>query len=191
MNHLDINIFEDTLFAARHLLGKLLVVKQDDGILVGGVIVETEAYLECDPGSHTFRGRTERNKDMYLDCGHIYVYLIYGMYYCLNFVTAREGIGEAVLIRALKPTMGIDRMQFNRKRSDLKDLCSGPGKLTQALCIDNTYSGSRLFQSGISVYNDNMDCGEVIVSNRIGLSNGSDLPYRFYLEKEKAYVSRL
>ncbi len=131
------------LEVAPELLGKILVRKTDQGI-ISGKIVETEAYVgEEDLACHARNGKTERNKVMYGAAGHIYIYLIYGMYYNFNIVTAKEHVPEAVLIRALEPVGGIEFARenlrnFGRVRSD-KDFMKGPGKLCAALNLDKTF----------------------------------------------------
>ena len=122
---------QPTIDLAKSLLGKYLVFGN-----LKGIIVETEAYLGYnDPGCHASRGQTLRNAPMFGPAGNIYVYLIYGMYYCFNIVSGKIGEGEAVLIRALEPIEGIPLMQKRRKTTKLENLCSGPGKLTQAFGI--------------------------------------------------------
>jgi DNA-3-methyladenine glycosylase len=125
--------------AAPALLGWTLLV---DG--VGGAIVETEAYTEGDPASHTFRGRTPRNAVMFGPPGHLYVYRSYGLHWCVNVVCDREGTGAAVLLRALDPTHGLDVMRARRGVDEPRLLCSGPGRLTQALGITGANDGAAL-----------------------------------------------
>jgi DNA-3-methyladenine glycosylase len=178
----------DTLTLAQKLLGCTLVHESEEG-KTAGIIVETEAYLYDDPASHSFRGKTNRNAPMFDEAGTVYVYLIYGIYECFNIVSNKTGIGEAVLIRALAPTEGIELMQERRNTQNLKNLCSGPGKLVQAMGI------SRL-QNGI-LLNDKLYCTapqsadfETISTTRIGISQAVDLPYRFYV-KGSRFVSRV
>ena len=154
-----------------------------------GIIVETEAYLyRGDPGCHASRGPTARNAPMFGPAGRVYVYLIYGMYHCLNIVSGKEGEGEAVLIRALEPVSGIPLMQRRRKSGDIENLCNGPGKLTQAFGITKRHNDTSLLDGPLFV------CGgrkrvEVCTSARIGLSAGKELPLRFYIKGSK-FVSR-
>lgn len=131
----------ETLTVARELLGKTLV-RRIDGLLMSGRIVETEAYVgQDDLACHAARGRTARVEVMFGEAGRAYVYLIYGMYYCLNFVTEQEGYPAAVLIRALEPTEGIKTMSDNRGGRRGREIASGPGKLCQAMAIDRTLNG--------------------------------------------------
>ena len=139
----------DTIQVARELLGCDLVRRIGDVTLVGR-IVETEAYLGVkDPCCHSFKGvLTNRTQSMYLPGGYSYVYFIYGMYHCFNVVTQMEGEPEAVLVRALKPIGGLVRMKKNRGQERLTNLCSGPGKLCQALEITKSLNGKKLKSSG-------------------------------------------
>ncbi|MDR2729939.1 MAG: DNA-3-methyladenine glycosylase [Treponema sp.] len=172
-----------TVELARALLGKHLVFGK-----VSGKIVETEAYLyHDDPGCHAARGMTKRNKPMFGKAGRTYVYLIYGMYHCLNIVSGKEGEGEAVLIRAVEPVSGIGLMMKRRKTSNLEILCNGPGKLTQAFGITRKNNNISLLDGGIRIC-DNREKPEIIVSNRIGLSAGKELMLRFYINGN-AFVS--
>ena len=133
---------------AEDLLGCYLVRETKSSVLMGR-IVETEAYLGIeDPCCHSFQGlHTGRTKTMYLPGGHIYVYFIYGKYYCFNVVTGGVNQPEAVLIRAVEPVGGISKMQENRKQKQLKDLCSGPGKLCQAFGINKDFNSQILSRS--------------------------------------------
>ena len=126
----------DVLAVAEDLIGMTLLV---DG--VGGVIVETEAYDRDDPASHTFRGPTPRNAVMFGPPGHIYIYLSYGMHWCANIVSGEPGRASAVLLRALEPTVGLDRMVQRRGLDNPALLCSGPGRLCQALGLTGSQNG--------------------------------------------------
>jgi DNA-3-methyladenine glycosylase len=165
------------------LVGCTLLV---DG--VGGVIVETEAYDREDPASHTFSGPTPRNQAMFGPPGRAYVYRSYGIHWCLNFVCREEGHGAGVLIRALEPTHGLDVMQQRRGLHDLRLLCSGPGKLGQALGITHAMNGHRLDRAPFQVFARTGDV-EVVSGSRIGISKAVDVPWRFGMAGSK-FVSR-
>lgn len=175
---------QDTREAAKELLGKYLV----NGNVVGK-IVETEAYLQDDPGSHSFKGKTKRNEKMFGKPGTAYVYTIYGIHNCFNIVTKQEGVGEAVLIRALEPISGIDLMKRRRKTKDVKSLCSGPGKLVSAMGISKKHNGIDLIKGKLRVIGKKSS-HEIVETKRIGLTNGKDLDYRFYI-KGNDFVSRI
>ncbi|MBO4548020.1 MAG: DNA-3-methyladenine glycosylase [Abditibacteriota bacterium] len=188
MKRIRISELKDTLSAARCLPGKLLVVNSPHG-RVSGVITETEAYLSDDPACHAYRGMTERNRDMFLSPGHIYVYRIYGMHLCVNIVTAPPGVGEAVLIRAAMPVRGIDLMRRRRGLADVRLLARGPANLVKAFGIEADASGSKLFDGVISVYDTEKDPPDIAASPRIGVSCGKELEYRFYCKSLKDFVS--
>jgi DNA-3-methyladenine glycosylase len=160
---------------ARALIGATLLV---DG--VGGVIVETEAYDMGDPASHSFSGPTPRNQAMFGHPGRAYVYRSYGIHWCLNFVCREEGHGAGVLIRAIEPTHGIDRMQARRGMDDVRLLCSGPGKIGQALAITHDLNGHRLDREPFRVLAAPTGA-DVATGPRIGISKAVDLPWRFGL----------
>jgi DNA-3-methyladenine glycosylase len=168
---------------ARLLIGATLLV---DGI--GGRIVETEAYDREDPASHSFSGPTPRNAVMFGPPGHVYVYRSYGMHWCLNFVCRESGHGAGVLIRALEPTDGIDIMQKRRGVDNPRLLCSGPGRLCQALGVTREHNGMRVdalpFQ--LKPATGKVD---VIAGPRIGISKAMNVPWRFGLA-ESRFVSR-
>ena len=181
---------QPTVELAQALLGKYLVYGD-----LRGKIVETEAYLyHDDPGCHAARGMTRRNAPMFGKAGRTYVYLIYGMYHCLNIVSGKTGEGEAVLIRALEPLDGIKLMQKRRKTTKLTNLCSGPGKLCQAFGINRQHNDLCLYSSlsppEKSLYiESSREKPEIAVSTRIGLSAGQDLQLRFFI-KDSKFVSR-
>ncbi|MFQ3610382.1 MAG: DNA-3-methyladenine glycosylase [Fimbriimonadales bacterium] len=170
-----------TLLVARALLGHWLVVHHPEG-WVGGRIVETEAYLPDDPASHSYRGQTERNRSMFGAPGTAYVYLIYGVHWCFNIACEAEGIGAAVLIRALEPTLGIEWMERHRGHRPRTQLCRGPGNLCRALGITRAMDGEQVFNGKVQVW-----AGEPILdscvgtSPRIGITQGREHPWRFYV----------
>ena len=165
----------DSEAVARALIGAVLLV---DG--VGGRIVETEAYDRNDPASHTFSGKTERNQAMFGPPGRAYVYRSYGIHWCLNFVCREDGHGAGVLIRALEPLQGIDRMCERRGLHDLRLLCAGPGRVGQALAIVHDFNGHRLDQKPFEVLAPEGH-HDVVVGPRIGISKAADVPWRFGL----------
>jgi DNA-3-methyladenine glycosylase len=177
---------QDTISVARSLLGAYLVHESRDGITAGR-IVETEAYLWGDPACHAYRRKTTRNATMFGPEGYAYVYQIYGIHYCVNVVTAPEGVGEAVLIRALEPTQGLDLMQLRRGMENFKQLCNGPGKLVQAMAITRSMDGISLMQPpfyilSADIYPQQNQPFNIITTTRIGITQGSDLPYRYYIQ---------
>jgi DNA-3-methyladenine glycosylase len=157
---------------------------------VGGVIVEVEAYEREDPASHSFVGLTERTKVMFGPPGRAYVYLSYGIHQLLNFVCEGEGEAAAVLIRALEPTAGLESMHDRRPaaRSDL-DLCSGPGKLTEAIGVSLAQNGSRLDQDPFQLLRPEGEPPTVVASPRIGITKAVERPWRFSAAGSP-YVSR-
>ena len=164
------------------------------GVAVGetaGVIVETEAYEASDPACHAYIGRTARNEVLFGPPGHAYVYLSYGIHSLLNFVTEREGSASAVLIRALEPTDGVELMRERRGREDIEGLCSGPGKLTEALGVDLSLNGADLLQPPFDLSERSASWGavEIAASERIGITKAADLPWR-YSAAGSRYVSR-
>jgi DNA-3-methyladenine glycosylase len=174
-----------SLEVARRLIGASLFV---DG--VGGTIVEVEAYEREDPASHSFVGLTERTKVMFGPPGRAYVYLSYGIHSLLNFVCEPEGDAAAVLIRALEPTTGLDAMHQRRPaaRSDL-DLCSGPGKLTQALAVTLADNDARLDRAPFQLLPPAGQPPTVVTSRRVGITKAVEKPWRFSAGGSR-YVSR-
>ena len=176
----------DTLEVARDLLGKALV-KFKGPEMVGGIILETEAYYgEDDPASHAYGGKTPRSEIMFGKPGIAYVYMCYGMYYLLNVVTENEGKPGAVLIRAIKPLWGIDIMKKRRNANPESRLTDGPGKLTIALGIDKQDNGVDIVtgENGlhISDYKKGDSSLSIAVTGRIGIKKGKDRMLRFLVQ---------
>jgi DNA-3-methyladenine glycosylase len=166
---------------ARFLIGKIVARETPDGI-VSGRIVETEAYVTGDAASHTFRGPTPRTRPMFLERGHAYVYLNYGVSWMLNVSAGPAGVGEGVLIRALEPLEGIAIMQRLRGTERLRDLARGPGRLAKALDIQAWADGLDLCAEGLLwLAQDDHAPGEIGVGVRIGITKDADRPLRFYL----------
>ena len=174
---------KDTTTVARELLGKLLIHNSPEGKTVGK-IVETEAYLQGDPACHASRGETKRNRSMFGPPGHAYVYIIYGIYRCFNVVTMPSGVGEAVLVRALEPIDGIPLMQTRRKREKLTDLCGGPARLVQAMGLGTEHNSIDLTIGNLIIC-DGETPENIVITTRIGISQGKDLPLRFYIYGNK------
>lgn len=180
----------ETAEVARDLLGKTLVHLSGDG-LTAGRVVETEAYLRNDPACHAARGMTKRNRVMFGPPGHAYIYFIYGMYYCFNAVTEEEGIGEAVLVRALEPIAGLELMKARRGLEELTLLCSGPARLVQAMGITKYQNGADLTQCPLFICDGNYTSRkeQVVTTTRVGIREGKELPLRFYLAGSR-FVSK-
>ena len=171
----------DTASLARYLIGKIVVRKLPEGI-VSGRIVETEAYIIGDAAGHAYRGMTQRNRSVFLERGHAYVYLAYGISTMLNVSGEKAGTGAGVLIRALEPLEGIPIMQKNRGTPRLRDLARGPGRLAEALRIDRRLDGLDLCQPGpLWLAHDGHKPGEIGQGLRIGISKDADRPLRFFL----------
>ena len=182
----------DPRTVARELLGKLLV-RDHQGSVTAGIIVETEAYLATnDPASHAYRGRTVRNASMFGPPGRAYVYILRG-HHCLNMVTEGENVASAVLIRAVEPLVGINVMHTRRDTAQLTNLTSGPGKLCQALAIArealdgwDLTQGQRLWLAAPEAAKP---LGAIAISGRIGVSRAGELPLRFYVPSSQ-FLSR-
>ena len=161
---------------APELIGATLLVNG-----VGGIIVEVEAYHHTDPAAHSFRGPTPRNRVMFGPPGFTYVYRSYGIHWCVNFVCEQEGSASAVLVRALEPTHGIATMRRRRHLVDERSLCSGPGKLTEALGITNKHNGLALDAPPIALH-ARMTKPEILAGVRIGITKAVELPWRYGLK---------
>ncbi len=168
---------------APDLIGVTLLV---DG--VGGRIVEVEAYDHEDPASHGYRGRTARNEAMFGPPGHAYVYRSYGIHWCLNLVCGEEGVPEAVLIRALEPTAGLEEQRRRRGVDDVRALCSGPGKLCQALGIMGEHDGLPLDAPPFRL-EPRREAPEIVTGPRIGITRATELWWR-YTEANSPFLSR-
>ncbi|NOY05896.1 MAG: DNA-3-methyladenine glycosylase [Chlorobi bacterium] len=172
-----------TLEIAPDLLGKILVSTEGPG-LVAGRIVEVEAYhQDGDRAAHSYRGRTKRNEIMFREGGILYVYFTYGMHFCMNVVTEKEGVGAAVLIRAVEPLAGLDVIRKRRPaaRRD-EDLTNGPAKVCQAYAVNRRHNGLCLLEGPITIRRDDGDeKGKIVASPRIGIRDSVELPWRFFL----------
>lgn len=174
---------------AQDLLGCELIHKTPQGI-TGGVIVETESYHQTDAASHSYNGQTPRTAVMFGPAGHVYVYFTYGMHWCFNITAEAEGVGAAVLIRALEPTKGIALMEKRRNKEAIKDLCSGPSKLVQAMGITKADYGKAVYDGDLYVTSRETAANlEVRSGPRIGISKAVDKPWRFWIAGND-YVSR-
>ena len=205
---LDFYQQHDTLTLAQLLLGCELVHEAGSGT-TAGIIVETEGYLTDDPACHAYRRQTTRNASMFGPAGTLYVYQIYNHYNCINVVTGPPGVGEAVLIRALEPTEGIELMaqrrneafktgfvRYRHKTIDAetadgqRNLANGPAKLTIAMGIDRTqHNGASLTTGELFIRGPVLHDFDMTTTTRIGLTRGADLPYRYYIHDNR-YVSK-
>jgi DNA-3-methyladenine glycosylase len=168
---------------APELIGATLLVNG-----TGGMIVEVEAYHHTDPAAHSYGGMTERNAVMFGPAGYAYVYRSYGIHWCLNFVCEMEGSASAVLIRALAPTHGLATMRRRRGVTDERQLCSGPGKLAEALGVTRKLNGLALDRAPFQL----LACAarpEIAVGVRIGITKAADKPWRYGL-KGSPFLSR-
>ncbi len=182
---------QSCLNAAKELIGKVLVRKKGRKIY-SGIIVETEAYLgDKDAASHSFKGMTKRNEHMFGAGGTAYVYFTYGNHYCVNAVIGKPGVAHAVLIRAAEPVTGIEPMKKNRRTENIYELCSGPGKLTQAMEIDGALNGASLLGNEIYIAEpDSAKKRKLVQTKRIGITKNADVLYRF-IDSESPFVSRV
>lgn len=178
-----------TILVALDLLGKIVWHNSPKGV-IAGKIVEVEAYLgEIDPACHAFYGRTQRARIFWGNSGIAYVFINYGIHYCLNVITEEPAIAGCVLIRALEPIHGIREMKENRTIDNPLSLTNGPGKLTQALGITIEQNGIDLTEGDLLIL-DNHDCFEVVVTCRIGISKAQNEPLRFYMNDNRFVSNR-
>ena len=184
---------QDTRAVAQKLLGQTVTRRLPTGETLSGIIVETEAYLKDDPACHAYRGRTPRNSAMFGPPGHAYVYFTYGLHMMLNLVCAPEGTAEAVLIRALEPVEGVEAMRLNRGgMAETRQLTNGPGKLAQALALTRlSHNNADLTDPAgeLLVVPCEYPPFEMVTTTRIGITQGVDLPLRYYVAGSP-YVSR-
>lgn len=181
---------QPTLDIARSLLGKYLIRPCDQNLLVGK-IVETEAYIgEDDPACHAAVGKTSRNEVMYGPPAYAYIYFIYGMYYCLNVVTEKEGFPAAVLLRALEPIAGFDIIKQNRQTEKIYHLTNGPGKICQAFKLDRNFNGENLRGNKLYIgIGEEIRGDNIAQTARFGIKKGIEHRWRFYI-KDSLYVSQ-
>ncbi len=176
---------------ARDLLGRVLLRRLPNGRRLAVRLVEVEAYAPDDPASHSYRGPTPRNRSMFGPPGHLYVYFTYGMHHCLNVVTGPRGEGAAVLLRAGEPLEGLEEMAERRGTSDPRLLCSGPGRLAQALGISRELDGADLVRGRAVklLEGEPVPPERVEVTTRVGINHGTERPWRFLVAGDP-FVSR-
>jgi len=188
-NQITPSFFEEsTVKIAKNLLGVELIYNGKQGPM-GGIITETEAYTQNDPACHAYGGKvTLRNEPMFLEAGHIYIYFIYGMYHCLNFVTEKKGIGAAVLIREIIPTIGLKQIKINRPHiKKQSDWLNGPGKLMLGLGIPTELNKTSLFDSETPLKLSKKYSPKMIRKlPRIGISKGQEKLWRFRYEEKNS-----
>src|SRR3954451_4548544 len=178
----------DTVALARYLIGKMVGRELPEGI-ASGRIVETEAYVVGDAAGHAYRGMTPRNRSLFLERGHAFVYLAYGSSWMLNVSSEVPGVGTGVLIRALEPLEGVPLMRLNRGLERLRDLARGPGRLAAALRVDRSLDGLDLCREGpLWLGRGDHEPGEIGQSIRIGISRDANRLLRFYL-RNSPFVS--
>ena len=185
----------DVHTVAKELLGKY-IVKKNNGDYLCGRIVEVEAYDgNIDEAAHSFIGKTERNRVMFEGGGKLYVYFTYGMHFCANVVTGNVNDGKAILIRAVEPVDGIEKMALNRfgkkttNENELKNLCSGPAKFCKAYKIDRNDNGTDLTGNYIFINASRLKPEFIVSARRIGIKKSVDLQWRYYI-KENKFVSK-
>jgi DNA-3-methyladenine glycosylase len=149
---------------------------------IGGPIVEVEAYHHTDPAAHSYRGKTDRNAVMFGPAGYAYVYRSYGIHWCVNFVCEGAGHASAVLIRALRPTAGLATMRRRRRVRDERLLCSGPGRLCEALGITEMHNGLALDRKPFALFAPDAPAPDIAIGPRIGLTKAVELPWRYGLK---------
>jgi DNA-3-methyladenine glycosylase len=188
------NFYEQlTVQAAQRLLCKYLVRVHPDGVTTG-MILETEAYVGLgDKASHASRGQTPRNAVMFGPAGFAYVYVIYGMHYCLNAVTEHEGYPAAVLIRAVQPCEGLELMRARRRKEDIRLLANGPGNLCQAFGIERGLNGADLCGDILFVEDRKVNPAEIVTTTRVGVGYAGpwkEMPWRFYIAGQPGISKR-
>ncbi len=190
MSSINVRKLLNAKLSAKHLLGCEIHRTLPTGEILKAKIVETESYHQDDLASHTFRGKTERNKAMFGPAGHAYIYFTYGMHWCFNVTAGEEGYGAGVLVRAVEPISGIETMRSHRKyTTDDKQLTNGPAKLAQALAIDKSLYGHDLSKPPLQIFEPTRRDFEVVETTRIGISQAVDEVARFYI-KDNSYVSK-
>jgi DNA-3-methyladenine glycosylase len=175
---------------APDLLGRVLVRLDPGGERLAGRIVEVEAYAEDDPASHSYRGQTARNRVMFGPAGHLYVYFTYGMHFCSNVVTGREGEGSAVLLRAVQPLEGIGAMALRRRTTDPRRLCAGPARLAEAFGITREQDGADVVQGDEVrlLEGEATPRARIVRTTRVGVSVATQRRWRFVV-RDDPFVS--
>ena len=171
---------------APELLGRILIRRLPDGMRLAARIVETEAYMEGDPASHSFRGPTPRNEVMFGRPGHLYVYFTYGMHFCMNVVTGGDGEGSAVLLRAGEPLEGLEEMAHRRRTTDVRRLCSGPARWTEAFGVARDANGADLARGELLYLTEGEPVPRERIrrTTRVGVKVGTDRRWRFLVRDD-------